>query len=136
MARRNVLIASLCVTALAWSGLSGADEYRADEFLGLDLSKAVLSPRPLGPATSFAPGPLRVTIDRGSNREPANAEPTAGSKVEIHSARIVHPRAEAPRLVARTKITHHHRNPLDAQALDSRIQVWPCKSGGICNWKR
>jgi len=24
----------------------------------------------------------------------------------------------------------------DAQALDTRIQVWPCRSGGICNWKR
>ena len=26
-------------------------------------------------------------------------------------------------------------NPLDAQARDTRIQTWPCKSGGICGWQ-
>jgi len=37
--------------------LSMADEYRAGELLGgLDLSKAVLSPKPLGPTSQFAPG--------------------------------------------------------------------------------
>ena len=35
--------AALLVTSAAAS----ADEYRPDEFLGLDLSKAVLSPKPL-----------------------------------------------------------------------------------------
>jgi hypothetical protein len=39
-------------------------------------------------------------------------------------------------MVARTEIARRHTNPLDAQAMDTRIQVWPCKSGGICDWKR
>jgi len=34
------------------------------------------------------------------------------------------------------KLARLHGNPLDAQAFDTRIQVWPCRSGGICNWKR
>jgi hypothetical protein len=48
----------------------------------------------------------------------------------------VHARAEKPRPAARTKLARRHGNPLDAQAFDTRIQVWPCRSGGICNWKR
>jgi len=34
------------------------------------------------------------------------------------------------------KLARRHGNPLDAQALDTRIQTWPCKSGGICDWKQ
>ena len=145
----GLFIASLFATALAWSGISVADEYRADEFLGLDLSKAVLSPKLLGPAASFQPGPLDMTVDRGSNRAHAMAEPVAGpefksesrsesrsgSKPVVHAIRPVHAAAQ-PRLMARTKIAAHRRNPMDAQASDARIQVWPCRSGGICNWKR
>ena len=145
MVPRNVFIATICATLLAWSGLSIADEYRADEFLGLDLSKAVLSPKPLGPAAGFAPGPLDVTIDRGSNRVKASAEPAAepkskskpkSNKIVVRNTRVVDQRAEQPHHAARTKLARHHRDPLEAQAFDARIRVWPCKSGGICNWKR
>jgi hypothetical protein len=48
----------------------------------------------------------------------------------------VHARAEKPPAPARTKVARRHTNPLDAQAFDTRIQVWPCRSGGICNWQR
>jgi hypothetical protein len=150
----GLFIASLFATALAWSGISVADEYRADEFLGLDLSKAVLSPKPLGPAASFQPGPLDMTVDRESNRAHAMAEPVAGpefksesrsesrsvsrsvSRPVVHAIRPVHAAAQPPRLMARTKIAAHRSNPMDAQASDAHIQVWPCRSGGICNWKR
>jgi hypothetical protein len=163
MVLKNAFITLGCATVLAWSGLSVADEYRPHEFLGLDLSTAVLSPKPLGPPSGFAPGPLDVTVDRGSNTVHAIAEPAAESKTELKSdfktekanpkvapkaalktalktiapaTRVAHLRAPPPRLVARTKLARHHRNPLDAQAFDARIQVWPCKTGGICNWKR
>jgi len=137
MVPKNVLIAGLCATAFVWSGLAAGDEYRPDEFLGLDLSTAVLSPKSLGPAASFTPGPLDVTVDQKSNRAQVIAEPKAKPKAVASRARarVAHARAE-PRLVARTKIAGHHRSPLDAQAFDARIQVWPCRSGGICNWKR
>ena len=136
MVLRNVFIVTIGTIALAWSGLSAADEYRADEFLRLNLSKAVLSPKPLGPATGFTPGPLDVTVDRGNNPAQVNAEPSAARDVVARNVRVAHRRSEPPRFVARTKPAHHHRNPLDAQAFDARIQVWPCKSGGICSWKR
>ena len=136
MVLRNVFIATLAAIVLASSSPTIADEYRADEFLGLDLSRAVLSPKPLGPATGFTSGPLEVTVDRGRYGAQAAAQSTVEPKAVVHNARIVHQRAEQPRLVARTKLAHHQRNPLDAQAFDARIQTWPCKSGGICNWKR
>jgi hypothetical protein len=114
---------------MAWSGLSAADEYRADEYLSLDLSKAALSPKRLGPATEFAP----VAVE-------AKADAKTGAKTRVRHARIAHQvalvRAAKPRSAVRTRLARRHGNPLDAQALDTRIQVWPCKSGGICNWRR
>ena len=133
---RNVFIPIICATMLACSGLSMADEYRPGEFLSLDLSKAVLSPKPLGPAAGFAPGPLDVTVDRGSSGVQARAEPAAEPKIAVRNSRIVRQRAEPPRHEAPLKLARQHRNPVDAQAFDARVQVWPCKSGGICNWKR
>jgi hypothetical protein len=168
MVLKNVFLAMLGAALLAWSGLAVADEYRPDQFLGLDLSKALLSPKPLGPASRFVPGPLDVTVGsagaqasvepktepRKPQAEPSvrQAEPRvrhAESRVRqaeprfaIHKTRIAHARAEKPlraeqpRGAARTKLARRHGNPLDAQAFDTRIQVWPCRSGGICNWKR
>jgi len=149
MVLKNVGIAIICTTLLAWSSASLADEYRPDEFLRLDLSKALLSPKPLGPPSEFAPVQVEAKADRGSEGAQARAEPTAESKlvktkrIVISSARVAHMRPEKPRVHAekprgavRTKLARRHRNPLDAQAFDTRIQVWPCKSGGICNWKR
>ena len=149
MVLKNVGIAIICTTLLAWSSASLADEYRPDEFLRLDLSKALLSPKPLGPPSEFAPVQVEAKADRGSEGAQARAEPTAESKlvktkrIVIPNTRVAHMRAEKsrvhaekPRGAARTKLARRHGNPLDAQAFDTRIQVWPCKSGGICNWKR
>ena len=136
MVLKNVFAAIICATLLAWSGLAMADEYRPDEFLGLDLSKAVLSPKPLGPASQFMPVQVEARTDRGSEGAQASAESKAEPKVVIHRSGLVHMRAEKPRSAVRTKLARRHSNPLDAQAFDTRIQVWPCKSGGICNWKR
>jgi hypothetical protein len=136
MVLKNVLVAIICTTLLAWSGLAMADEYRPDEFLSLDLSKAVLSPKPLGPASQFVPVQVEARTDRGSEGAQASAESKAEPKVVIHKTRVVHMRTEKPRNAARTKLARRQGNPLDAQAFDTRVQVWPCKSGGICNWKR
>jgi hypothetical protein len=168
MVLKNVFPVMLGAALLAWSGLAVADEYRPDQFLGLDLRSALLSPKPLGPASRFVPGPLDVTVDRGSAGAQASAEPKtepqepqaesgvqqaeprvrhaesrvrqAESRSVMHKTRIARAekplRAEQPRGAARTKLARRHGNPLDAQAFDTRIQVWPCRSGGICNWKR
>lgn len=124
---------------LAGTGLARADDYKPDEYLGLDLSKAVLSPKRLGPETRFAPVALEA---KGGNEARARAEPmdvpkkVAAERVHVSQPKVAHARSAQPRGAARTKLPHRYRNPLDAQAMDSRIQTWPCRSGGICNWKR
>src|SRR5258707_2316917 len=142
MVLKNVSTAIVCTTLLAWSSSSIADEYRPDEFLRLDLSKALLAPTPLGPPSEFAPVQVEAKAEHGSERGSARTELTAESKlvkakrIVIAGSRVAHMRPEKPRGAARTKLVRRHGNPLDAQAFDTRIQVWPCKSGGICNWKR
>ena len=131
MGPKNVFAAILGATLVAWSGMSVADEYRPGEFLSLDLSKAVLSPKPLGPATQFAPVRIEARAER------ANPAPStrAARATSAPKAQVAHQRAEKPRGAARTKLARPRGNPLDAQASDTRVQAWPCKSGGICNWK-
>jgi len=142
MILKNVFIAMLCTTLLAWSGLSMADEYRPDEFLGLDLSKAVLSPKRLGPASEFAPVAVEARTDPASEGAQARVEPKAHAKSVVPGNSVVprttlaQMRAKKPRGAARTKFARRHGNPLDAEARDTRIQVWPCKSGGICDWRK
>jgi hypothetical protein len=130
MVLKNVLTAIVCSALFAWSGLSMADEYRPGEFLGLDLSQAVLSPKLLGPTSEFAPVPVEARADRGEEGTTAHVERTTHART-----RAAHTRAEKPRGTVRAKLARRHGNPLDAQAMDARIQVWPCKSGGICNWQ-
>lgn len=127
--------------ALFCSSASMAAEYRPDEYFSLDLSKAVLSPNPLGPPAAFEQVPIEAKADRASEprwaREELKTEP-----ISVATEKVVVPRRTAkvaslkPKASARTHLAHRHRNPLDAQAMDTRIQTWPCKSGGICNWKQ
>jgi hypothetical protein len=136
MALKSAFVAAVWIGLLALTGPAMADQYRPDEFLGLDLSKAVLSPKPLGPPTEFAPVPIEAKADRGNDAQ-ARVEPKTmrTSKVvrtaKVGVAPMVHPRG-----AARVKLAKRHRNPLDAEARDTRIQTWPCKSGGICSWQR
>jgi hypothetical protein len=142
----KLMVPALVGAALLLTGATaGADEYRPDEFLGLDLSKAVLSPTPLGPPTQFAPVAVEAKSDvaRGSEvnwaRDELKAEPkkvTAENVRVTHPHQITHVASARPKGSARVRLTRRH-SPLDAQAMDTRIQTWPCKSGGgICNWKR
>lgn len=133
MALKNAFIAVTCAVLLGWSGVSIAGEYHPDQ----------LSPKRLGPTAEFEPFPVQARDDRESENPQARAEPTAEPRLHTQSPRIAdlpveepQVRVEKPRVVPRTKVAHRHGNPLDAQAFDTRVQVWPCKSGGICNWKR
>ena len=143
MVPKNLFIAVLCAALLAWGARSFAqDAYRPDQFLSLDLSKALLSPKPLGPAERFVPGPLEPGAAAASPAPQARLEPKAEphiAKAAPHIAvarpRPVHRLAEKPRGAGRTRLARRHSNPLDAEAFDTRIQVWPCRSGGICNWQ-
>ena len=186
MILKTVFAVTVCSVLLASSGLSRAEEYRPGEYLGLDLSRALFSPKPLGPPAQFAPVRLQAMTDRSSEAPRASVEPEAAPRTATPRTRIAHrgareqariepkprpkiatrmtrpaqrsaaailaPKARPelasrkigmahatgvkPRSTARTLVARSRGNPLDAQALDTRVQVWPCKSGGICNWKQ
>ncbi|MCP1854106.1 MULTISPECIES: hypothetical protein [unclassified Bradyrhizobium] len=143
MVLKNAFVATVCTACLALGGVALADEHRPSEFFSLDLSRAVLSPKPLGPAAQFEPVPVEAKTDHGpdqhANVEPQVEEPKVAPKKAVRTTRVTAPhekkRAEA-RVPARAKLARRHSNPLDAEARDTRIQTWPCRTGGICNWHR
>jgi hypothetical protein len=156
-----VVSALLLMPLLTWAASAAAEQYRAEEFLSLDLSKAVLSPKRLGPPAEFAPVAVEARSDAPQLREEpsvdyrldhttrvkqAHSDDAAQLRAEpredradrkvVRTSKVKQARVEKPRVPARTKLARRHGNPLDAQAMDTRIQTWPCKSGGICAWKR
>src|SRR5436305_1457622 len=150
MALKGVFAAVLCAASVAAVSLARADQYRPEEFFSLDLKKAVLSPKPLGPPARFEQVQVQAKADFDSKPVQTRAVhvtamPKAAAKIRSAHVRAEKPhmradkphvRAEKPRAFAPTRLAHRHGNPLDAQAADTRIQVWPCRSGGICNWQR
>jgi hypothetical protein len=137
MVLKSAFAAALCTGLLMLGGPALADEYKAGELLGLDLSKAVLSSKRLGPDAKFAPVPIEARTDR----KQVKTERVVVPKVAERKTPAVQDRVEKPRGAARTKLARRHSNPLDAQARDTRIQTtriqtWPCKSGAICGWQR
>jgi hypothetical protein len=148
MVLKSAFAIAVCSGFLALIVPAMADEYRPDEFLGLDLPKAVLSPKRLGPPTEFEPVPIEAKADRGDGAQ-ARAAEEADRKIVVRTTRVTAGPVERPRATARANVPVQHRrgaarvklakrhgNPLDAQARDTRIQTWPCRSGGICNWQR
>ena len=130
MILKSVPFAVAVALVLAWGGIARADDYKPDEYLGLDLSKAVLSPKRLGPRRSSRRSRWRRS---GGNEAQARGEPidvpkkVAAERVHVTGPKVAHARSAQPRGAARTKLAHRHGNPLDAQAMDTRIQTWPCK---------
>jgi hypothetical protein len=145
MVLKSALATAFCTGLLILGSPAMADEYGAGEFLGMDLPKALLSPKRLGPETEFAPFPIEARTDRKQVKtervvvpevaeRAVEPEIAARPKVAKRKARVVQGRVEKPRGTARAKLAR--RNPLDAQARDTRIQTWPCRSGAICGWQR
>jgi hypothetical protein len=114
-------------------GGARADSYRPGDFLLLDLQKAVLSPTPLGPPAEFEQVQIEARSDSKSDPGEAKARTSAAKAVPVVRAARAAPK---PRPPARTRVTRSHGNPLDANASDTRVQVWPCRTGGICNWQK
>jgi len=155
MVLKSAFVAAVCTGVLAISGQAVADQYRSGELLKLELLKAVFSSKRIGPETRFAPVRIEARSDEvksdeaKSDSSDADLEASIWPKLPPRKARVaktgVKPhveetRAATPRAVAhvnaRTKLARRHGNPLDAQARDTRIQTWPCRSGGICSWQR
>jgi len=154
------MLLALCCTTTAFAqspqpataAPAASATYQPDDFLTLDLSSAVLSPRPLGPETRFAPYGIEAKSDTLPNtgghtahlaRPPAEQAPVATAERAASSATAERTtasrRAEAkPRAkpTLRKLAVRRHRNPLDAQAFDTRPQSWPCRgNSGICAWR-
>jgi hypothetical protein len=132
MAAKQVLAAVACAALVVLGTSASADEYRPHEFLSLDLSRAVLSPKRIGPPAEFAP----VAVEARTDAKSVVAEPKADQQRAVRTSRMTEKPVAKPRGASRTKLVRRHGNPLDAQAMDRSIQTWPCRSGGICNWKR
>ena len=78
MVLKSAFAAVVCTGFLMLGGAAVADEYRPDEFLRLDLSKVVLSPKRLGPEAEFAPVPIEARSDRAqADPDASNAEKKA-----------------------------------------------------------
>ena len=104
MGLNNVFAAILGATLVAWSGMSIADEYRPGEFFGLDLSKAVLSPKPLGPATQFEPVRIEARTERASPAAPVRVARVTPAKTHVaktHVAKTTLPKPTLPRPMLR-----------------------------------
>ena len=129
MAPRRVLVAAACAF-LALGTAASADEYRAGEYLTLDLSQAVLSPKRLGPPAEFAP----VAVEARTDSKQAVVEPKADHQRMVRTSRVTQAHVAKPKVPARARLARRS-NPLNANAMDTRVQTWPCRSGGICNWK-
>ena len=145
MVLKSAFVAAVCTGLLALAGPANAAEYRPAEYLKLDLSEALISPKRLGPDARFAPVRIEARDDEAqADSTDTDLEASVWPKLPPRKARLakttekpsVKRSAEAPRAPARAKLAKRHGNPLDAQARDARIQTWPCKSGGICNWAR
>lgn len=146
------LVAALAALALTASCAAAADAYKPDDFLTLDLAKAILSPIPLGPPSHFEPYSVEASTDARTEPkvEPAvtakvdaapgiSAETPAPTEPARRPARATRPARPALARAApgHTQYAQHRRNPLDAQASlpRPRIQTWPCNAGGICAWR-
>ncbi|WP_086937056.1 hypothetical protein [Tardiphaga robiniae] len=129
MSLRHLIAASVSIALLASFGAAQADTYKPGDYLLLDLQKAVLSPKLLGPPASFEHVQIQAKADAKANvkADPAKAAPRV--------ARAQAAKPVAQRAAAQKKVTHRG-NPLNANAADTRVQVWPCRTGGICSWQK
>ena len=141
MGFKTVVAAVTCAVWLAGGSAWAAEDYRPGEYLKMDLLQAVMSPKRLGPPAEFAPVAIEARTD-------VKQVATGRLVARPPKVRVAEPRIEKQRAPARSKLAHRRSNPLDANAMDRRskrsiqtsvqtsVQTWPCKSGGICSWKR
>jgi hypothetical protein len=155
MVLRGMCSAALCAALILACSSAWAADYRPDQFLGLDLSKVALSPKLLGPPTTFEKVPIEAKSEASGVLDPKDARKVAVERVKAAPARVAkrrvakrrpprhhkvaHARHEKPRRLARGRLVHRrHANPLNAEAMAPPILKWPCNPGygGICTWRR
>ncbi|MBV9970128.1 MAG: hypothetical protein JO228_09105, partial [Xanthobacteraceae bacterium] len=99
-----------------------AADYHPDEFFSLDLSKAVLSPKPLGPVSHFEPMPVEAKADqRADQKADQKAAQVTDQKQPGQAVAATRPEArpDLPRRIARPRL--RVARPLD-KPLDKPIE--------------
>ena len=148
MVLKSAFVAAVCTGVLAISGPAGADQYRSGELLKLELPKAVFSSKRIGPETRFAPVRIEARSDEvksdeaKSDSSDADLEASIWPKLPPHKARVA--KTSVKPHVEETRAAHQRAHQTGAPPRqsarcagpDTRIQTWPCRSGGICNWQR
>src|ERR1700753_1165639 len=71
------MISAVFAASLLVPGVASAGDYRAGEFLHLDLSKAIFSKAPLGPPAEFAPVAVEA---QGDVKSEGNVKSDRGSE--------------------------------------------------------
>ena len=137
MVLKSAFVAAVCTGLLALAGPATAAEYRPAEYLKLDLPKAVFSPKRIGPEARFAPVRIEARSEEAqSDVTDADLEASVWPKLPPRKADLAKATETPSVKPPRAKLAKRHGNPLDAQATDTRVQTWPCRSGGICSWRR
>ena len=101
MVLKRAFAAALCTGLLLLGSPALADEYGAGEFLGMDLSRAILSPKRLGPETEFAPVPIEARTDRKQVKTERVIVPKVAEQGGAQDARGAGPGGEAARCCPR-----------------------------------
>jgi hypothetical protein len=130
---KSLIAASVGVALLASPVAVRADAYKPGEFLLLDLQKAVLSPKLLGPAASFERVQIEAKADAKNEIDAAADRPRTAAQKAVP---VVKPSRVAAKPPARSRVVRKRSDPMNANAADTRVQVWPCRTGGICNWQK
>jgi hypothetical protein len=117
MVLKNAFCSSLH-RVLALVGPAAAEEYRPGEFLNLDLSKAALSPKRLGPETQFAPVPVEAKDGAQADADASvwpkpSARKVHVGKTHVAKTHVEKTRAEPPR----AEHTNTHTKPTRRQLI-------------------
>lgn len=136
MRLKNLTAVTVCIALFASFGVAQAETYKPGEFLLLDLQKAVLSPKLLGPSARFEAYPVEARTDAKNEIDAAADKPRATVQRAVPVAKPQRHVAMRPQSPVRNRVARSRSNPLDANASDTRVQTWPCRSGGICNWQK
>src|SRR5947199_9721226 len=107
MVLKSAFVAAVWVGLLALGGPAAADEYRPSEFHGLDLSKALLSPKRLGPEAHFAPVPVEAGTDAAQTVADASVWLSLADETHVVKTEVVKAHVSTTR-VTKTHVANIH----------------------------
>ena len=89
MVLKSAFVAAVCTGLLTLAGPATAAEYHPAEYLNLDLSKALLSPKRIGPEARFGPVRIEAKSDEvASDTTDADLEASVWPKLPPRKAHV------------------------------------------------